>query len=97
MEKLYSEWVDRFAPVQAWWTSTDRWAEGDTEATEARAFADWVSAVTAWRRLPYLDPGLPLESLPSDWMGLRAEALVTQLREFLSPPARRHVTRVLGP
>lgn len=103
MEKLYSEWVDHFAPVRARWTSIARGPVGETaateatEVTEAQAFADWVGIVTAWRRLPYLDPGLPLEALPPEWMGVRAEALVMELRELLSPLARRHVARVLGP
>jgi phenylacetic acid degradation operon negative regulatory protein len=97
MEKLYSEWVDRFAAVRARWRSNDGGFGGGTEATDAQAFADWVGIVTAWRRLPYLDPGLPLESLPPDWVGVRAEVLVMELRELLSPLARRHVARVLDP
>ena len=28
-------------------------------------------------RLPYLDPGLPLEHLPADWSGIEAGALFT--------------------
>lgn len=91
MEKLYSECVDRFAPVRA------RWTEGRPGGTDAQAFADWVGVVTAWRRLPYLDPGLPLASLPPDWMGVRAEELVIELRELLAPLAQRHVERVLPP
>ena len=37
----------------------------------ADAFAAYVPMLTAWRRLPYLDPGLPLEHLPADWPGHR--------------------------
>ncbi|MEJ2863722.1 PaaX family transcriptional regulator [Actinomycetospora flava] len=88
MEMLYAEWVDRCAPIGA------RWSAGD--APDAQAFADWVDTVTAWRRLPYLDPGLPPAALPPDWTGLRAEALVAELRELLAPRARRHVDRVLA-
>lgn len=36
------------------------------------AFATYVPMLTDWRRLPYLDPGLPLEHLPPDWAGIRA-------------------------
>ncbi len=42
---------------------------------DARAFADDVLLLTAWRRLPYLDPGLPVEFLPQDWQGIAAERL----------------------
>lgn len=96
MEKLYAEWVDRFAPVRARWAAPAAAADS-ADAADAQAFADWVDTVTAWRRLPYLDPGLPLAALPPDWTGVRAEALVTDLREVLAPRARRHVARVLGP
>ncbi|MDD7939105.1 PaaX family transcriptional regulator C-terminal domain-containing protein [Actinomycetospora lutea] len=91
MEKLYAEWLDRFAPVRA------RWRSGEGDTGDAQAFVDWVGIVTAWRRLPYLDPGLPLESLPPDWTGVRAEDLVMELRELLAPLARRHVDRVVAP
>ena len=93
MEKLYAEWVDRFAPVRARWSASSAAAD----AADVQAFADWVGTVTAWRRLPNLDPGLPLAALPPDWKGVRAQALVTELREVLAPRARRHVARVLGP
>ena len=35
--------------------------------TDRDAFADYMRALTDWRRLPYLDPGLPDELLPPDW------------------------------
>ena len=35
----------------------------------AEAFADYVRALTSWRRLPYLDPGLPTDLLPASWSG----------------------------
>ena len=40
-----------------------------------QAFADYVRVLTAWRRLPFLDPGLPPELLPADWHGTRAAEL----------------------
>ena len=43
------------------------------------AFATYVPMLTSWRRLPYLDPGLPLEHLPSDWAGIRAGEVFAQL------------------
>lgn len=62
----------------------------------AAAFADYVSVVTAWRHLPYLDPGLPAEVLPARWPGARAEELFGSLQEVLIEPAQRHVLSVLG-
>src|SRR6201999_3094120 len=49
----------------------------------ARAFTAYVPMLTAWRRLPYLDPGIPLELLPDDWPGVRANNLFTALDMLL--------------
>ena len=51
---LYDEFLEAYAPVLA------RWRRRRT-IDDAQAFADYVRALTAWRRLPYLDPGLPAE------------------------------------
>src|SRR3954462_3784671 len=56
----------------------------------ARAFTAYVPMLTAWRRLPYLDPGIPLELLPSDWPGAHAEDLFARLDGRLREPAAKH-------
>src|SRR5689334_21539646 len=58
------------------------------------AFAGYVRVLTDWRRLPYLDPGLPTELLPGDWIGIRAAGLFFALRERLEEPARAYVRAV---
>jgi phenylacetic acid degradation operon negative regulatory protein len=88
LESTYADYLQRFAGV------ADRLADGPPD--DERAFADYVPAVTAWRRLPYLDPGLPLEALPEDWIGLRAEALFVRFREHLAAPAAAHVRAVVA-
>jgi phenylacetic acid degradation operon negative regulatory protein len=66
--------------------------ERTTDAlTDAAAFALWVRALTAWRRLPYLDPGLPIELLPADWPAGTARDVFASLRETLADPARAFV------
>ena len=60
------------------------------------AFAGYMRVLTDWRRLPYLDPGLPAELLPEDWAGLRAGGLFFTLQSLLAEPARAHVAQVLG-
>jgi phenylacetic acid degradation operon negative regulatory protein len=52
--------------------------------------------VTDWRRLPYLDPGLPDELLPQGWGGLRATQEFFALRALLEEPARAYVGRVIA-
>lgn len=55
-----------------------------------RAFAAYLPMLTAWRRLPYLDPGIPLELLPKAWPGERAAHLFAALDQQLRDPAREH-------
>ncbi|NMO88371.1 PaaX family transcriptional regulator [Actinomycetospora sp. TBRC 11914] len=87
LQATYADYLRRFSAV------AERWPDGPVD--DAEAFADYVPAVTAWRRLPYLDPGLPLEALPEDWIGLRAEALFARFREHLAAPAAAHVLGAL--
>ena len=56
----------------------------------ARAFPAYVPMLTAWRRLPYLDPGIPLDLLPRDWPGVRAGELFADLDARLRQPAAKH-------
>jgi phenylacetic acid degradation operon negative regulatory protein len=81
LERLYQEFIDAHTPVL-----------GRSEPVEeAWAFAGYVRALTDWRRLPYLDPGLPVDLLPEDWIGVRAADLFFGLRERLEAPARAYV------
>jgi phenylacetic acid degradation operon negative regulatory protein len=66
------------------------------EAGPARAFAAYVPMLTAWRRLPYLDPGLPLEILPADWPGERAGDLFATLDGRLRNPAAKHAHALIA-
>jgi phenylacetic acid degradation operon negative regulatory protein len=86
LQHLYQAFLDLAGPVLA---RRDEAAPGD-------AFADYIRTVTAWRRLPFLDPGLPAEVLPADWNGLRADQAFAALRERLAQPARAHVLAVTG-
>ena len=54
---------------------------GRRSSRGAQAFADYLRALTSWRRLPYLDPGLPPDLLPGrSWVGDQG-----QPRTFLRP------------
>lgn len=88
LERLYLEFIERYEPVHERWSGA---APGDPR----EAFRDYIPLVTQWRRLPYLDPGLPLEHLPQPWPGQRAEQLFTELHATLGPLASRHADEVL--
>lgn len=85
LQGLYMEFLRTHGPVAA------RTREDPEPRT---AFADYVRLVTDWRQLPYLDPGLPAELLPDDWIGIRAADLFFTLRGRLSAAAHEHVRRV---
>jgi phenylacetic acid degradation operon negative regulatory protein len=88
LAELYAGFRDAFEPVLSRW---EPGAGGDDD----QAFADYVLLLTAWRRMPYLDPGLPADYLPADWEGLAAERLFARLHELLAPAAARHAGQVL--
>ena len=69
-------------------------ARSDPAQRDQQAFADYVRVLTAWRRLPFLDPGLPAELLPGQWPGLAAAGAFAALRARLAGPARAHVLAV---
>lgn len=52
--------------------------------------------LTQWRRLPYLDPGLPTELLPADWNAVAARQVFQQLHAVLLDPSLHHVREVTG-
>jgi phenylacetic acid degradation operon negative regulatory protein len=78
----YADFLDRFADAQARWERS-----GDRSRT---AFEIYVPMLTVWRRLPYLDPGLPPDLLPAGWNGGRAADLFSSLDALLRAPARDH-------
>jgi len=90
LEQLYQAFIDAAGPLLAAWDAPAGADEG------AQAFADYVRVLTAWRRLPFLDPGLPPELLPSDWHGSRAAELFSEVRSRLEGTAKAHVSEVTG-
>jgi phenylacetic acid degradation operon negative regulatory protein len=98
LERLYQEFLDDYEPVLERWPGPGRGRRAAAAGLGGEAaFADYVLALTAWRRLPYLDPGLPAELLPADWHGERAARTFGALRTRLVDPARAHVLAVTGP
>lgn len=88
LDGLYQQFCDDYSPVLTRWRSRRGRDEPGT------AFADYVRVLTAWRRLPYLDPGLAPELLPREWSGTRAADLFFALQRRLETPSHRFVTEV---
>jgi phenylacetic acid degradation operon negative regulatory protein len=88
LDRLYSQFLDTHGPLLRRWRSRP--------AGEREAFAGYVQVLTDWRQLPYLDPGLPAELLPGNWIGIRAAELFFALQAQLEETARAHVQRVIS-
>ncbi|MEB3980789.1 PaaX family transcriptional regulator [Mycobacterium sp. 663a-19] len=87
LSALYGQFVARHRPVLT------RFGSDTVDPREA--FCVYVPMLTDWRRLPYLDPGLPLSLLPAGWNGVTADELFGKLNAVLSAPAREHAMRVI--
>jgi phenylacetic acid degradation operon negative regulatory protein len=89
LERRYGTFIQAYEPILA------RFQRGGSRSG-GEAFAEYVRALTDWRQLPYLDPGLPAELLPDDWIGIRAAEEFFALRSMLEEPARAFVTSVMA-
>ncbi|MFB7372019.1 PaaX family transcriptional regulator C-terminal domain-containing protein [Streptomyces sp. NPDC056222] len=89
IQAQYATFTDVYGPVAAG-LAQQRGIEG------GEAFRHYVPMLTQWRRLPYLDPGLPSELLPADWNAVAARRIFQQLHDVLAPPSLLHVQQVTG-
>lgn len=70
LTEMYTVFLDRFQPLAK--------SLGDVVEPQ-EAFAHYIPMLSTWRRMPYLDPGLPLALLPDPWAGSAAEELFHHL------------------
>lgn len=83
IDARYRDFVDRFGDRAC------ALGAGDT-VDPGKAFVTYLEAVDQWRRLPFQDPGLPVELLSRDWSAPRAGALFEQLVALLEKRALAH-------
>jgi phenylacetic acid degradation operon negative regulatory protein len=86
IDARYRQFLTAYRPLVDRWAARRRPSEHSAEA-----FADYVQALTSWRQLPYLDPGLPADLLPADWSGRAAADLFAELKSTLEGPAHEYV------
>ncbi|MEV8531412.1 PaaX family transcriptional regulator C-terminal domain-containing protein [Streptomyces sp. NPDC051211] len=89
IQEQYAAFTREYGPLAAE-------CAGQRETDGSEAFRRYVPMLTQWRRLPYLDPGLPTELLPADWNAVAARQTFQQLHEVLALPSLRHVQQVTG-
>jgi phenylacetic acid degradation operon negative regulatory protein len=94
LERRYESFLRTHEPAMRRWEHVKE--QNVPAGTQVEAFADYLRVLTDWRRLPYLDPGLPAELLPADWTGIRAAEEFFALRSRLEEPARAYVQAIIS-
>jgi phenylacetic acid degradation operon negative regulatory protein len=84
----YEEFTAEYAPLAS------SWARTRVTPDLVRAFSDYTRALTSWRPLPYIDPGLPREYLPKAWAGDKATETFFALHDRLARPSMQFVEEV---
>ncbi|MFF7178083.1 PaaX family transcriptional regulator C-terminal domain-containing protein [Streptomyces sp. NPDC008121] len=90
IQTQYAAFTDAHAPLAA------LLATAGAPPEPAEAFCHYAPLLTQWRRLPYLDPGLPTELLPPDWNAVAARQVFQSLHGVLQAPSLRHVGEITG-
>jgi phenylacetic acid degradation operon negative regulatory protein len=90
IRESYQRYIDETAPV------LKQYEDVDPDAAPRAAFADYVASLHEWRKLPFMDPGLPQELLPDDWQGRQAADIFGRFQQQLEPAARRYVVDVVS-
>lgn len=88
----YQAFVDAYRPEAAKWQSLLRESGG----TARDAFRLYVPMVTHWRRLPFLDPGLPPELLPANWVGVTARKIFSDLNRLIRPLSAEYFNQIIS-
>lgn len=88
LQDLYRSFVDDCDLILERWTSPPL-------GPDVQAFRDNTDAVHAWRKFPYLDPGLPASMLPDPWNGNLAATRFSTIRELLGTSALDYVRGVI--
>nr|WP_018535476.1 PaaX family transcriptional regulator C-terminal domain-containing protein [Streptomyces sp. SID8379] len=84
LAKLHEAFLDEHGPVLRSW-------EARTETPPQEAYRDYLLALDSWRHLPYADPGLPAELLPTGWPGVRSAEVFRALHARLHTAGARFV------
>jgi phenylacetic acid degradation operon negative regulatory protein len=85
LQQMYRQFAERWEPILR------RWLGNADELSPRSAFRHYISVVAEWRRLPFLDPGLPTELLPEGWEGDRARWIYFSLIARIDRAALRYV------
>lgn len=81
INKLYGEYLATQQPISEAWIGEP--------GSDRDAFVAHMNNISAWRPLPYADPGLPRSVTPDGWLADEAREVFTKLHRQLRPGAHR--------
>jgi phenylacetic acid degradation operon negative regulatory protein len=91
-----ARWWDLGAVQAGYAEFSAQFLETDVDpADDGEAFATYLRALDAWRRMPYRDPGLPPELLPDNWCGAQAADIFFRLHDTLRGRGLAYVRTVV--
>jgi phenylacetic acid degradation operon negative regulatory protein len=96
LEKLdgyYAAFISRYEPLSR--EHQARLAAGDS-LEPRECFVQRFMLTHEYRSSPYVDPNLPSELLPDDWLGERATRLFQQYHDLLDEKAEAYLDAVLA-
>jgi phenylacetic acid degradation operon negative regulatory protein len=93
LNDYYADFVTRYAPLFE--EHQARLKRGSSTQPQ-ECFVQRFMLVHEFRSFPYVDPNLPLELLPADWLGDRAMQLFQQVHDLLFEGAESFVDSVLA-
>jgi phenylacetic acid degradation operon negative regulatory protein len=93
LNDYYADFVTHYVPLLREYEA--RVAVGNSLQPE-ECFVQRFMLVHEYRSSPYVDPNLPPELLPGDWLGGRATQLFRQVHDLLSEEAESFVDAVLA-
>jgi phenylacetic acid degradation operon negative regulatory protein len=93
LNAYYAALIDRYAPLFR--EHDARLMVGDS-LDQRECFVQRFMLIHEYRSSPYLDPNLPLELLPDDWLGEKAAQLFQQYHNLLDEKAETFVNLVLA-
>jgi phenylacetic acid degradation operon negative regulatory protein len=93
LEKRYRDFIRKYSALYAKYKADMRTCK---TVDPGRFFAQRFCLTAEYVALRLEDPMLPLELLPRNWLGKKAQRVYEKLRDLLSPAADDFVDRVLG-
>jgi phenylacetic acid degradation operon negative regulatory protein len=93
LHRYYADLIARYEPLYKAYMSR---MESNTGPDPEECFIQRFLLIHEYRSSPYVDPNLPLELLPDDWLGGRATELFQLLRGLLTGGAEAFVDEVFA-